>query len=403
MKIQCQACQAEFRVDEARIPEKGVQSTCKKCGARFFITRQGVRAEEKPVAASLQTDSDAHQRKMPGTAPANGEDLSELETRLGKLIEADDQDAAAAVFLEMVTRCAKSCDLEKAEKLHARMYDETPMALNAIIEAGEVIEAQKGDMIDPDHLDRWEGIYSLLTQEETTTLSFSLKDISYGSEATVFQQGDLDGRLFLVEKGLLKMVCADPEASEETTIQEIRAGEVFGADHFFSFSVCTYSAVAVEDCHLKCLEKSYRFKWLAELPNLENKLQTYCSTLEKASDIVEQLNIERRSNVGRSSKVKATIQMIDSEKISSDWSKSVRFSEVSPGGACLDVKLSKPEEAEALLGEIVKINFTLQVSGAEKQVRITARVVAVDLLSFGDGAIHIQFTKALSEKALALF
>jgi CRP-like cAMP-binding protein len=198
-------------------------------------------------------------------------------------------------------------------------------------------------------------------------------------------------------------VCANPDAGEKSKIQEIKAGDVFGADHFFSFSVCTYSAVAIEACRLKILDKAYRFKWLAELPGLENKLQAYCGTLEKASDIIVRDNIERRAGASRSSSVRATLQTIDSDKLPEDWSRSARFSEVSPAGAGLELKLGKPEDAEALLGESLKISFTLQVAGAEKQAHVTARVVAIDFLPFGECAMHIQFIKALSEKVVALF
>jgi CRP-like cAMP-binding protein len=313
------------------------------------------------------------------------------------------------VLLEMVTRCAQSGDFVNAEKIHARMYAETPMALTATIAAGEAIDAHKGGMIDPEHLARWEGIYSQLTEEETTTFFYALQDMDYAGGEIVFKQGDVDGRLFLIEDGAVKMVCEDtdgsedPDASEQSPIQELKAGDIFGADHFFSFSVCTYSAVAGEACRLKVLDKSHRFKWLAELPGLENKLQRYCSTLEKASNIIVEGNIERRSGASRSSSVKATIQTIDSRRLPEDWSRSVRFCEVSPGGASLELKLGKPEDAEALLGENLKISFTLQVAGAQKQAHVTARIVAIDFLPFGDCAMHIQFTKALSDKVVALF
>ena len=379
MKIQCPECQAEFRVDETRIPEKGCQGTCKKCGARFLLSPPGA------------------------TGAAGGGELSEREARVSALLAADDPDAAAQVLLEMVTHCAQCGDFTNAERLHARMYDETPMALTATIAAGEAIDAHKGGAIDPEHLARWEGIYAPLTEEETTTVYYALQGITCAGGDTVFKQGDVDGLLFLVEAGALKKVCVNPDADEDTLIQEIKAGDIFGADHFFSFSVCTYAAIVTEDCSLKALDKSYRFKWLAELPGLMNKLQAYCDTLEKASNIIVRDSIERRTEASRSSTVRATVQMIDSDRLPADWTRSVRFSEVSPGGACLELKLNKPAEAEALLGENLKLSFTLQVSGVEKQAHVTARVVAIDFLPFGDCAMHIQFTKALSEKVVALF
>lgn len=395
MKIQCQACQTEFNVDMAKIPEAGIKVACKQCGAPMSITRQGVDGAENGAETIPE--------QAPEPAPGGGVDLASKEAQLGELIAADDQDGAADLFVEMIKACAKSGDFDRAEKLHARMYDETPMALNTIIAAGEAIEELKSCSIDPEHLERWDAIYTELNQEETTILCFALKDVSYPADAVIFKQGDIDGKLYLVEEGELKMVCPDPEGEEDITVQEVQAGDIFGADHFFSFSVCTYTAVVVTDCRLKCLEKSNRFKWMEEQPKLEHTLQSFCNTRAKTSDLIVQQDIERRGGDSRSSQVVATIEVIDTGKAAEDWSRSVRFTEVSPGGACLELKLNKQVEAEALLGEVLKLSFKLQVGGVEKPVKMTARVVAINFMAFGGCEMHIQFTKALSDKVLSLF
>ena len=54
MKIQCQACQAEFNVDAAKIPEAGIKAACKQCGGALFITRQGVAGSEN-TAVGMQS------------------------------------------------------------------------------------------------------------------------------------------------------------------------------------------------------------------------------------------------------------------------------------------------------------------------------------------------------------
>lgn len=360
-----------------------------------FYYQAGARGRrERWGAAAVQT---------PEGAPGGGVDLAAQEARLGELIAADDQDGAADLFLEMIKTCAQGGDFDRAEKLHARMYDETPMELNTIIAAGEAIEESKSCSLDPEHLERWDAIYAELDQEETTILCFALKDVSYPADAIVFKQGDLDGRLYLVEEGELKMVCPDPEGEEDITVHEVQAGDIFGADHFFAFSVCTYTAVVTTDCRLKCLEKSYRFNWIEEQPKLEHALQSFCNTRAKTSDLIVQQDIERRGGDSRASQVVATIEVIDTDKAAGDWSRSARFSEVSPGGACLELKLNKQVEAEALLGEVLKLSFKLQVGGVEKPVKMTARVVAINFMAFGGCEMHIEFTKELSEKALALF
>ena len=55
MKIQCQACQAEFNVDAAKIPEAGIKAACKQCGEPMFITRQGGAARETPLSRPHQS------------------------------------------------------------------------------------------------------------------------------------------------------------------------------------------------------------------------------------------------------------------------------------------------------------------------------------------------------------
>jgi len=395
MKIQCQACQAAFNVDAAKIPEAGIDVACKQCGAPMSITRKAIAEKEKGIEATTE--------QTPGNAAGGGADLAAQEARLDELIAADEQEGAADLFLEMIKTCAQQGDFDRAEELHARMYDETPMALNTIIAAGEAIEDLKSCSIDPQHLERWDAIYAELNQEETTILCFALKDASYPADAIIFKQGELDGRLYLVEEGELKMVCPDPEGEEDITVQEVQAGDIFGADHFFAFSVCTYTAVATTDCRLKYLEKSYRFSWIEEQPKLEHTLQSFSNTRAKTSDLIVQQNIERRGGDSRSSKVVATVEVIDTDKSAGDWSRSVRFTEVSPSGACLELKLNKQVEAEALLGEVLKLSFKLQVGGVEKPVKMTARVVAINFMAFGGCEMHIQFAKTLSDKALALF
>ena len=345
----------------------------------------------------------APQPGLPPNPNTTATDYSAQESQLAEMLAADDQDAAAKLFLEMIAACADNLDFPAAEKLHTRMYDETPMALNTIIKAGELIEARKEESIDQEHLDRWEALYGTLTQEETTTFCYALREFNFPAEQTVFNQGDVDGNLYLVEEGRLQLVCKDLESKEEVVIQEIQAGEIFGADHFFSFTVCTYRAVVITDCRIKCLDKHYRFKWVQDLPALENKIRKYCDTVESPSDLIVQQKIERRADAGRSSEVKAILQAIDSNNLPGDWSRSVRFTEVTPGGACLDLKLNRREDAEMLLGETVKISFKLKISGIEKAARVTARVAAINFMAFGGCEMHIEFTKTLSDKVLALF
>lgn len=41
MKVECPKCRFTAQVDESKIPEKGVVTTCRKCQAKFRLTREG--------------------------------------------------------------------------------------------------------------------------------------------------------------------------------------------------------------------------------------------------------------------------------------------------------------------------------------------------------------------------
>ena len=54
MKTNCPKCEAVYNIDDAKIPEKGAVATCKKCQARFRISKQ-----ETPAASAVEATAEA--------------------------------------------------------------------------------------------------------------------------------------------------------------------------------------------------------------------------------------------------------------------------------------------------------------------------------------------------------
>lgn len=50
MKVTCPSCGHGSQIDAAKIPEKGVQTKCRKCNTRFLLTRKGAVAAPKAKA-----------------------------------------------------------------------------------------------------------------------------------------------------------------------------------------------------------------------------------------------------------------------------------------------------------------------------------------------------------------
>ena len=47
MNIQCPNCKTEYKIDGARIPNKGVYSRCKKCQTKFFVKKETSQLKKK--------------------------------------------------------------------------------------------------------------------------------------------------------------------------------------------------------------------------------------------------------------------------------------------------------------------------------------------------------------------
>jgi predicted Zn finger-like uncharacterized protein len=409
MNFNCPGCQVGYRIDENKIPLQGTHSRCKQCGTRFLLTREGVKAADAPDSAA--PPEPPPQKASPPEPPPAGPTppaaeavpgLSALEAKLDALLKADDQDAAADLFLEIITLCAKHCVFDKAQGFLDRMYDDTPMALNTILKAGEMLEAEKCDAIDPEHLERWNALYEELSPDETSALFFATKRQRFGDGETILRQGDVDGRLCLIEEGKLDIVF-EPSGDEEIVkVTRYEAGTIMGADLFFSFSVCTFSAIAVDEVVVRFIEKSSLFEWMTNLPGLESKLRIQVEKLKNVSNLVVDQGIERRTCERHPAKIRAVCQTAADEAAGIPPSSyNVLLADLSIAGAGLEVKFNKPKEAEMLLGSHVKIDFTVTVGDQQKPVSLPGTMVAVRFYAFGDCTMHVNFPKPLSEKAVA--
>ena len=59
MQVKCPECNAAYRVDDSKIPDKGINAKCPKCGAGILLTK-----EEKHQQAGSQVPKDAHRMKI---------------------------------------------------------------------------------------------------------------------------------------------------------------------------------------------------------------------------------------------------------------------------------------------------------------------------------------------------
>lgn len=101
MKVQCPKCDAGYQVDEKKIPEKGTYTRCKKCQTRFLIQREPEEKESGPARAAMKTASEHIQL-------------------IDQYIAQDDQEAAAKLLLELITKCAREKGLSRSRSANGQ-------------------------------------------------------------------------------------------------------------------------------------------------------------------------------------------------------------------------------------------------------------------------------------------
>ena len=99
-------------------------------------------------------------------------DATEHEKLVEQYLQENNPEAAVQLLVELIINYAKEHNFDQAESLRDRLIEVDSMAVNEIVKTGEVIETEKGDAIDKDHLAIWADFYESLTAEETNVLFY---------------------------------------------------------------------------------------------------------------------------------------------------------------------------------------------------------------------------------------
>lgn len=84
MKVTCPSCGHASQVDGSKIPEKGVQTKCRKCGNRFALTREGVEPikAKRPTRKAAEAAPAGPPASKPAPEPASTGDAPDSETEV---------------------------------------------------------------------------------------------------------------------------------------------------------------------------------------------------------------------------------------------------------------------------------------------------------------------------------
>lgn len=447
MNIQCPNCKTEYKIDDARIPDKGVYSRCKKCQTKFFVKKETQASEKsqdnkwvecpecgltqapsqtckycdapispnaasetdparEEIQAKKETSDQTEPEKKDSLTPNGTEkitkesDISTQEKLVNQYIEQGDQENAAKLLLEAITKFAKEKNFAKAEELREKLYEVAPMALAEIVSAGEIIEDEKSLTLDKNHLKTWARLFDTLTTDESNGLYFTFKSKAFKAGQPVFEQGQLDSRLYFIKTGRFQMVYRDHFGLEESVLKELTPGDIANDEAFFSFTVCTTSLVAVTDAEVFYLEQDILTVWEKKYPGIENKLKTFSHSFEKVGDLIKKSGIQLRGHKRVKFSRVALIQPLDDSGKPQRSPYKVSLFDISAGGLSYGFKLNKKEDASQLLDSWVNIQTVYQNQTGKHRINCNAKIVAVHLQPFGESSVHVQFEELLAEQVI---
>lgn len=443
MNIQCPNCKTKYKLDGAKIPDKGVYSRCKKCQTKFFIKKETKPSNKKQdskwiecpecgltqvssqtckycgahistvnglVKEKIQEDKETPDKKEPSKKEdvkaeeeeriTKESDISDQEKMIDQYVEQGDQENAAKLLLEIITKFAKEKNFAKAESLREKLYEVAPMALKEIVSSGEIIEEEKSRVLDKNYLEIWAKLFDTLTTDESNTLYFAMKTKAFKAGQPVFEQGQLDSRMYFIKTGRFQMVYYDRFGLQEAVLKELKPGDIANNDAFFSFTVCTTSLVAVTDAEVFFLEKNILSEWEKKQPGIENKLRVFSSLFENVGDLIQKSGLQLRGHKRVKISRDALVQSLDNSGKPLKSPYKVSLFDISAGGISYGFKLNKKEDAGHLLDSWINIQTVYENQTGKHKINCNGKIVAVHLQPFDESSVHVQFEELLAEKVI---
>lgn len=325
-------------------------------------------------------------------------ELSEQEALVDQYVKESNTEAAVALLLDLITRCAKEKDFVKANALREKLSEVDSMALTEIIRSGEIIEEEQRKSIDKNHLNIWSELYGSLTIEETNALYYAMKECLYDADQLVFKQGERNPNLYFIDEGQLSVVCS--KGGMEILLKTVGSGDIAGEDTFFSDTVCTASLMTLSRAKLRVLNENALTAWQEAVPSLEAKLRDFCLKFEKVDELLKKKGLDRRSHRRVNISGKCVIQILSVSGNPAGKAFKGNLSDISVGGLSFFIRIAKKETASLLLGRNLNIKFNLPSGDPQERIDQNGTVVAVRSHLFEDYSIHVKFDKALSERVL---
>ncbi len=313
---------------------------------------------------------------------------------------------AKDLLLDLISTMSYLRQFDQAEVLCQRLIEIDPLALEDIIKATELVDEQKLASVDQGQTMNWVELYDFLTTEEFNALYSAMEHVSYGPDENIAVQGDLQQRLFFINKGRVKLFHRDSHGNE-ILLKTVGPGDLFGGDSFFKASVWTVSAASVGTVDAFVLSREVLRRWQATLPELESKLSDFCRQLgdHESQKIMatERRGAERLNFTGR-----LAMAILDDQGQPIGTVLLGEKGDVSIGGIASTVRVFHKRNIRLLLGRKVLVSLPDGPPESQLTSGLAGLVVAIygqdapsgESTAYVHYSVHIQFDHPLQETDL---
>ncbi|MHC1728670.1 MAG: Crp/Fnr family transcriptional regulator [Syntrophobacteraceae bacterium] len=326
------------------------------------------------------------------------ENIVQQEELIQKYLDEDNRPAAVKLLFELVAACAKEKNFKAAEALRERIFEVDPMALSEIIRSGEIIEEEKNQAIDKDHRITWSKLYNNLNVEEANALYFALNHATYEMDEVIHRQGERKPRLFFLNSGRAKIIYFQND--REVFLKSVEPGQTTGEDAFFSYTVCTTTLIALTKTEVSYLDADQLKMWKTTLPVLESKLLDFVSGTEKITELLKARELDRRNLKRISAGGRGMVHLMSRSGNPAGKPFRVDLCDISRGGMCFFVRITRKETASLLLGQRLCVAYLNPGMDPSKTINQQGIIVAVRFHPFEDCTINVKFDNPLSEELI---
>ena len=155
--------------------------------------------------------------------------------------------------------------------------------------------------------------------------------------------------------------------------------------------------IALSRTEVSYLDPHILKAWKTTSPVLESKLQSFASSTEKIADLLKAREMDRRRLRRIDPGGKAIVDLMNSSENPVGKPFKVDLSDISRGGLCFFVRITKKETASLLLGQRVCVSYLHPRLDSSNTVKQNGTIVGVRFDPFEDCSVNVKFDSLLPE------